>query len=102
MLATLTKKWVMLSGKDEALEISGRSLRSTTDLFIDTLYNTVQSTYKLLISIAGRHFERVDWLTLLKIDGEGVVSVLHALFCVAGRVRGMDQKCLRREGRDPG
>ena len=32
----------------------------------------------------GRHAEGFDQLTYLKVDGDGLVSLFHPLFCVAG------------------
>ena len=40
--------------------------------------------YDILHSLAGRHAEGFDRLNLLLIDVEGIVSVLHSLFCVSG------------------
>ena len=84
LFSALAKKWVTGAGDDEALENAGYSLRATTDLSIRTLGNTVHAAYEILLSLAGRQDEGVDWLNLLGIDGEGIVSVLHSHCCVAG------------------
>ena len=47
------------------------------------LADTGRAPFKLLRSLADRRLEGLDLLALLTIDGDGLVTVLHLLFCIA-------------------
>ena len=68
--------------EDEVL-VAGRSTRAAVILYVGALSETGHATYDLLRSFTGRRSEGLDRLTLLKIDGKGLVAVLHLLFCMA-------------------
>ena len=66
---------------DKAL-VTSWSTRADVDLYIGTLSETGRATYDLLTILSGRRLEGLNRLTLLTINGEGLVAVLHSLFCM--------------------
>ena len=62
--------------------VGGRSSHATVKLEVGALAETSPATFELLRSLAGRRLEVFDSLALLPIDIEGMVTVLHSLFCV--------------------
>ena len=56
---------------------------AATDFSIDALVESIRAPYELLQSLAGRHAKGLDWLTLLVINGEGIVLIIHSIFCIA-------------------
>ena len=47
-----------------------------------TWLRPVTTPYKLLLSLERRHTKGVNRMTLLAIDGEVIVSILHSLFFI--------------------
>ena len=81
----LAKKWATGAGDYEALKIYVCFSCVTSDLSVGALVNTSHTPqYNLLLSLAVRHTKGVDRMNLISIDGEGLASIFHSLFCVAG------------------
>ena len=79
------KKWATGAGDYEALKIYVCFSCVTADLSVGALVNTSHTPpYNLLLSLAVRHTKGVDRMNLISIDGEGLASIFHSLFCVAG------------------
>ena len=67
---------------DEAFA-AGCYLRASTNMEVRALADTGRAPFKLLSSLAGCQSEGLDGLSLLTIDGEGLVAVINFMFCVA-------------------
>ena len=63
--------------------MAGFSSHAAVDLDLGTLEETVCATFNLLRSLVGYRLEGLDWLALLKIDGKGLVAILHSLLYAA-------------------
>ena len=81
LFSTLVNKWATGAGGNEALETYGRSSHASADLSAESLDDIGRGPYKLLHSLAGRHAEGFDRLTLLAIDegGARLDTPLHFL-----------------------
>ena len=62
---------------------AGCYLRTSINLEVGALAETGRTPFQLLRSLSGRRLEGLDCHDLLTIDGNGLVNVLHLLFCVA-------------------
>ena len=68
--------------EDEAFT-AGCSLCTGVHMDVGDLVDTGRASFELLQSLVGCRLEGLDHLTLMKIDGNGMVAVLHSLLCVA-------------------
>ena len=84
LFTILEKRWALWVLEDKAFA-EGSSSHSSVDLDVGTLAGTGLTTFKLLRSLPGRLSEGLDRLALLMIDGKGLVSIFHSLFCVAAK-----------------
>ena len=66
---------------------AGFSLRAFVNLEVGSLAETRHMTFKLQWSLVRRRLEGCDNIALLTIDSNGLVAVLHSLFCIAVRMR---------------
>ena len=77
----LSKKWTMFAVDNEALETAACSLRAAINLTIcardKTGWHPQYSSYS-----CGSHAKGVEQPTFLTAHGDGLVSVLHSLFCI--------------------
>ena len=79
LFAVLTKRWASGVVYDEAFA-AGCSLCASVDLEVGSLADTGHPPFKLLRSLAGRQLEGLDFLALLTIDGDGLVTVINSVF----------------------
>ena len=66
---------------------AGFSLCAFVNLEVGSLAEIRRMPFKLQWSLEWRRLEGRDHLALLKIDSNGLVAVLHSLFCIAVRMR---------------
>ena len=78
------KRWALGVVGDEAFGV-GHSLYVAVYLDVGSLVEMGHALFELLQSLTGRLSEGLDRLALLMIDGKGLVSIFHSLFCVAAK-----------------
>ena len=59
-------------------------LRATVNLDVISRGETRQSPHYMFCTPVGSHTERVDRITFLAVDGDGLVSLIHPLVVVLG------------------
>ena len=82
IFATLSKKWTPGAGDIEAFETTVWSLRVTVDLTLVEQAKTGGAPHEILHTITGNHAEGVNWLTLLTVNGYGLIYLLQSLYCI--------------------
>ena len=82
LFAAPEKRWASGVVDDKAFA-AGCSLHASVNLYVGALAETGRTPFNLLRRLEGRRLECLDRLTLLTIGGDGLVAVLHSLFCVA-------------------
>ena len=82
LLYVLARKWESGVVEDKSFA-AGRSSHVAVNLDVGALVETGSALFRILRSLAGRCLEGLNRITLLKIDGNRVVPVLHLMFCIA-------------------
>ena len=84
LISVLSKKWTPCAGDEEAPDTNIRLSHAAINLAVGARAKTGWVTHEILRTLAGRHAKGVDRLTFLAVYGDGLVSLLHSLFCVTG------------------
>ena len=82
LFAVLAKKQASGVAGDKAFTV-GHYLHAAINLDVGALAETGRATFELLRSLAGHRSEGLNRLALLKIDGKGLLNILHLLLFVS-------------------